>query len=144
MRGGVLAALRRYGIYVYIEIETLIYIYIYIYECTYTVYILSWPLLGGSLETGEEQRRDWRRCSRGPRVNNGVGDAVVHSSRGRDKGCDGGWGWRGGQAGVDRCVVEANKFWPFVEGRLLGTRSSREYVGISITRNLTHLYYAGS
>ena len=91
-----------------------------------------------------EQPRGRRRCSRGPRVNNGVGDAVVHSSRGRDKGCDGGWGWRGGQAGVDRCVVEANKFWPFVEGRLLGTRSSREYVGISITRNLTHLYYAGS
>ena len=80
MRGGVLAALRRYGIYVYIEIETLIYIYIY--ECTYTVYILSWPLLGSSLETGEEQRRDWRRCSRGPRVNNGVGDAVVHAGRG--------------------------------------------------------------
>ena len=95
--------------------------------------------MGGSLGTGGEQWRGWRRCSRGPRVNNGVGDAVVHSNRGRDAGGDGGWGWRGGQASVDRGVVETNKFWPFVEGRLLGARSSREYVGISITRNLNHL-----
>ena len=56
-----------------------------------------------------------------------------------EAGGDGGWRWRGGQASVDRVVVEANNFWPFVEERLLGTRSSREYGGINITRNLNHL-----
>ena len=50
------------------------------------------PLLGGSLGTGREQWRGWRRCSRGPRVNNGVGDAVVHSTAGRDAGGGGGSG----------------------------------------------------
>ena len=38
--------------------------------------------LGPCWEAAWRLGRDWRRCSRGPRVNNGVGDAVVHAGRG--------------------------------------------------------------
>ena len=50
------------------------------------------PLLGGSLGTGREQWRGWRRCSRGLRVNNVVGVAVVYIIAGGDAGGGGGSG----------------------------------------------------